>query len=42
MMKTIEMIQTKRSAGMLDESVNHRYSITKVQILAKNPIPVVT
>lgn len=38
--KTVEMIQGQRSAGMLDESANHRYSITKDQIHAKNPIPV--
>lgn len=38
--KTVEMIQSKRSADMLDESANHRYSITKEQIHAKNPIPV--
>ena len=39
--RTVDMIQNSRSIDMLDDTVNHQYSITQHQIHEKNPIPMV-
>lgn len=39
--RIVNMIQSNRSVEMLDNTVNHQYSITKEQIHGKNPIPIV-